>query len=285
MDEAERIARLTEVNLDDLVEALGLQGVAVAAPLLRRLGRPAARRFARTILAADRIVGERGLAAGAEWGLGAFHTALRVVGQEHVPCEGPVLIAANHPGMTDTLALFAGTPRRDLRTIAARRPFLALLPNLSAPLIWVDEEGHSNRAAVREAVRHLCCGGAVLTFPGAAIEPDPAVAPGLAAALAQWAPSLDLFARLVPELKIVPALVSGVLSSRATHSPLRLLRRTREGRSLLAAMIQLGVPGHREAAATLRFAPPLPVAALARGRHPTPATAAVVAILQQLLTP
>lgn len=278
----ERVARLTRVNQDDLAEAFGVKGVPLLEPLLRAAGRATARRFAEKVLLADRAVGERGLQAGAEWGLGAFHTALRVAGAERVPREGPVLFVSNHPGMADTLALFASIPRPGLRTLAARRPFLELLPHLSAPLLWVEENNHSNRPALRAAVRHLRAGGAVLTFPGGAIEPDPAVYAGLEQALDNWTTSIDLIARLTPGLCVVPVLVSGVISTRAARSPLRRLRRTREGRDLLGAMLQLAVPTYRDVTAIVRFGAPIATDCLVRAGD-APVTRAAVAAMRALL--
>lgn len=280
----ERLARLTRVNQDDLVEAFGLAGVPVLEALLRAVGHATARRFAATILEVDRAVGERGLQQGAEWGLAAFHTALRVSGREHAPHEGPVLFMANHPGMADTLALSAAIPRPGLRTIAARRPFLELLPNLSAPLIWVDEDAASNRGAIRAAAGHLRAGGAVLTFPGGAIEPDPAVRTGLEQRLAGWNRSGDLLARLAPGLRIVPVLVSGVISAQAAGHPLCRLRQTEEGRSLLGAMLQLAISRYRSVRATVQIGPSIDAGAvLDAGRSPTEAAAAAVGRMLQRL--
>src|SRR5215208_3711940 len=108
---------------------------------------------------------------------GLLQRRVAVEGRENVPREGPLLIAANHPGLGDSLALFATIPRTDLRVVAAVRPLLDALPNTSRYLLTVAEASPGRFGLVRAATRHLRDGGAVLTFPGGRIEPDPAVLP------------------------------------------------------------------------------------------------------------
>jgi hypothetical protein len=107
--------------------------------------------------------------------------------------------------------------------------------------------------AVRSVTRHLRRGGTVLTFPGGKIEPDPAVLPGAAEALERWSESLDLFARLVPGLTVVPAIVSGVLSLTALQNPLIFVRRRPRDREWLAASIQMMTPALRRVTTRVAF--------------------------------
>jgi putative hemolysin len=156
-----------------------------------------------------------GLHTAAAWGVRQFAAEVQVIGAERLPLSGPVIVAANHPGITDTLAIFAALPRPDLHTVAAVRPFLAALDNVTERLILVDEAANAHLGVVRSVTQHLRRGGCVLTFPAGRIEPDPAVLPGATASLAQWSDSLGLFARLAPAAQIVPLLVSGVFSPHA----------------------------------------------------------------------
>jgi 1-acyl-sn-glycerol-3-phosphate acyltransferase len=113
------------------------------------------------------------LQTGQRWGL---HVArlllrLRVVGVEHIPARGPVLLVGNHTGILDgpLLVLTAGRPVRTLTkseffTGPLRRPLLA---GGQIPLV----RGRPDRAALRTALDELRGGGVVAIFPEGAIGP------------------------------------------------------------------------------------------------------------------
>ncbi len=253
---SERVEVLTRVCTEELLDAFGLGGLERGRRPLELLSRVPARRLARQVATYDEIVGESGLAAGGAWAVGRMARRLEVEGRENVPPEGPLLLVANHPGLADALALFATVPRRDLRVVAAERPFLEALPNTARHLIPVSEASPRRSGAVRTATRHLREGGAILTFPGGEIEPDPAILPGAVEALGRWSGSLDLFARLVPDLAVVPAVVSGVLSPTALRNPLTFVRRQPRDRQWLAASIQMVTPALRNVATRIAFGRP-----------------------------
>ncbi len=254
---SERVEVLTRVCVDDLLDAFGLGGPSRGRRPLKLLSLVPAKRLARQVAIYDEIVGESGLAAGGAWALGRMARRVEVEGQENVPTEGPMLLVANHPGLADALALFATVPRRDLHVVAAERPFLEALPNTSRYLFSVTEESPGRLGVVRSAARHLKRGGAVLTFPGGKIEPDPAVLPGAVEALERWSESLDLFARLVPGLAVVPAVVSGVLSPTALRNPLIFVRRDPREREWLAATLQMLTPALRNVTTRVAFGNPV----------------------------
>ena len=252
----ERVEALTQICADELLGAFGLGGVRRGRNSLEVLARVPARRLARQVATYDEIVGESGLAAGGAWALERMARYVEVEGQENVVEEGPLLLVANHPGLADALALFAATPRTDLRVVAAERPLLEALPNTSRYLIPVSGASPGRSGAVRAATRHMRGGGAILTFPGGRIEPDPAVLPGASGALERWSGSLDLFARLVGDLTVVPAVVSGVLSPAALRNPLTLVRRRQKDRQWLAATIQMLTPALRNVTTRVSFGRP-----------------------------
>lgn len=256
---------LTEINTDDLLAAWGLEQPRRGQRLLRWLCRPAARWLARQVITYDELVGAHGLAAGAGWILRRHVRSVVVAGAAGVPRAGPVLVVANHPGLSDTAALFASLPRADLRVVAADRPFLRALPHTSRHLILLPERTGERLGVVRAVTGHLRRGGAVLTFPGGEIEPDPAVLPGAVEALARWSESVGLFARALPQLQIVPAIVSGVLAPAAQRHPLTRLRRQRADRERFGAMLQILVPAYRAVDVRVVFGPPLAAADLAAG--------------------
>lgn len=250
------VEELTELNVADLLDAAGLPGLR-GTPLCGAF-RPAARRFALTASEFNARVGEQGLARGSEWLLDQMTSGLLTSGLAHVPLDGPVVILANHPGMTDTVALFTSlASRADLRVIASDRPFLRALPNVARQLIFLPVEGDGQMIAMRTAARHLQAGGALLTFPAGDIEPDPATfgSQRAADALNNWSSSYTLFARLVPATHFVPALVSHVISPDAQRHPLTLLRRTARDKEKLAAALQVALPRYRDLVARVAFGP------------------------------
>ena len=257
LESEDRLERLTQVCVDDLISAFGLGEVSHGRAVMESISRIPARRLARQILTYDRIVGESGLGTGGAWALKRLSRSTSIEGQEYVPRDGPLLLVSNHPGLADAVALFATTPRDDLRVIAADRPFLEALPNTSHYLLTVREASAGRLGVARAAARHLRGGGAVLTFPGGRIEPDPAVLPGAVEALNHWSSSADLFARLTPGLAVVPVAVSGVISPSSLRNPLIHLRRRRRDREWLAATLQVLIPALRDVEARVEFGRPI----------------------------
>jgi 1-acyl-sn-glycerol-3-phosphate acyltransferase len=202
-----------------------------------------------------------GLAKASGQALQSFINGLEVIDQDQVPQTGPLLILSNHPGMSDTLALFASLPRPDLRIVGAERPFLKQLPHIDRRLIYVPEEANRRMGVVRQVVSHLRQGGAVLTFPAGMIEPDPACMPGAVASLETWSESISIFTRLVPQVRVVVAIVSGVIWPAALHHPLTRLRRLPKDRERMAAALQLLVltlrPRLRPSRVRVAFSPPI----------------------------
>ena len=250
------VETLTEVNVIDLLDSIGL--LRLRGSPLRRVLQPLARRFALTAHEFDNRVGTDGLAQGSAWLVDRMTAGLATSGLQHVPAQGPVVILANHPGMTDTVALFASLASRpDLRVIAADRPFLRALPNVARQLILLPDEGAERMAVVRAGARHLQQGGALLTFPAGDIEPDPAAfgAQRAMASLGNWSTSYALIARLAPDTRFVPALVSHVISAEAQRHPLTLLRRTARDKEKLAVALQVSLPRYRNLVARVAFGP------------------------------
>ena len=252
-----QIKTLTEVCIDDLLDALGLSRLRRSRRPLKLLIRIPGRRLARQIATYDEIVGKFGLSAGGEWALERMTRRLKVEGGERVPRDGSLLLVSNHPGLSDAVALFASIPRPDLRVVASEWPLLDVLPNTSRHLFTITERPARRLGAVRAAARHLRGGGALLNFPAGRMEPDPAVMPGAVEALGRWSANVDLFARLAPNLTIVPVVVSGVLSPAAFGNPLTRLRRTEEDRRWLASNLQMLVPALRNVSPRVTFGPPI----------------------------
>lgn len=229
---------LTQINLDDLVTSFGWQDYPLLARLLRGLFVRPARRFAAQMVGFDKAVGARGLSDAARGMLRNYTREVRVFGLDNVPA-GPLLALSNHPGMADTLALFAALNRPDLKIIALDRPFLMALPNTSKQLFYLKDDPAARMTLVRQVSAHLRAGSAALTFPAGEIEPDPNVYPGALESLENWTDSVGVFVRMAPETAILPVLVRGVIWDKTAHHPLIRLKRDRMGREKLAAAFQL----------------------------------------------
>jgi 1-acyl-sn-glycerol-3-phosphate acyltransferase len=101
-------------------------------------------------------------------GLRAFGFACRcrVTGREHVPAEGPVIVASNHISYADPPALALIT-RRPISFVAKEelfrfKPFAALIRALNA---FPVRRGTADRAAIRRSLAVLRAGRVLAIFP------------------------------------------------------------------------------------------------------------------------
>lgn len=271
---------LTEINLNDIVRALGVENLPPLVALARWIFRSSARRFARQILEFDAQIEKHGLQAAAKALAYRYVTEIQVSGQENIPRSGALLILANHPGLSDALAILATLPRQDVRILAADRPFLQTLPALYPHLIPVPDQEPGRMAVIRQAAQHMRNGAALLNFAAGHIEPDPQALPGAVESLNTWSASIGLFARLVPQTTILPVIISGVLAISALRHPLVKLRRQRKDQEWLAAMLQILVkvwfPHVWPVRVRVDYLPPISAAQVVSLHDPQAITRAVI---------
>lgn len=218
----DNLTLLSRANAKEILAAFKLDRLGRFQPLAEWLASFPACRLSRQILRCDDLVGQHGLAAGGRYILDEFTSSADIEGQQHIPRCGPLLGVANHPGMVDAMAIWVALKQRpDLKTIASERQLLQLLPNIRSKLLLIDPRSGSRSQLLRDAANHLRQGGALLTFPAGAIEPDPSVR--AVDSLAGWSDSSDLLVRLVPETIVLPIAVSGVISTTALQH--RLVKR------------------------------------------------------------
>jgi 1-acyl-sn-glycerol-3-phosphate acyltransferase len=251
----ERAAQLTQIARADLIAALGWLGRGPARWLVARAGDAAAAAFARDLLAFDQVIAEHGLTAAARQLLARHVGELWVRGREHLPPRGPVLLIANHPGLSDALALIVAVGDDTLQLVAAARPFFTALPALSKQLILVGNAGEYGTA--RAILSQLRAGGRVATFPAGTIEPDPLRHPAALLGPKPWQAQVAPFARRLPAVPVIPVVIGGVLTSAALRQPLARVHWSRAARERAAAMLQVLRPSLRPAAVRLVFGPPL----------------------------
>jgi glycerol-3-phosphate O-acyltransferase / dihydroxyacetone phosphate acyltransferase len=120
------------------------------------------------------------------WVLGLFYRRIDVVGLEHIPEAGPLIVAANHQNaLVDPMLLLALVPRRMVAVAKAplfRHPILGPFLRLVGALpVHRRQDGNAdpgrNRTMFAAATAHLAAGGAVLIFPEGVSQPEPALMP------------------------------------------------------------------------------------------------------------
>jgi hypothetical protein len=234
------VATLTRLINNEVLLAMGLPPEGWAGQRLQPLLSRATRRFSALMSQADSKIAEEGMVSAARWTLLQLVEDLQARGVQNIPSEGPVVLASNHPGVVDSLAIGACAGRGDLRAIASDVPFLTNLTEIKEHLIFVPREGIQARMlAMRDAIRHLEGGGLLLLFAHGTIDPDPSFMPGAEAELNGWSRSLEIFLDKVPETRVVATIVSHVLDPRYMRHPLTWLQRARVDRQRLAMMLQV----------------------------------------------
>ena len=233
---------LTRFISDEILIALKQPPQGWARRLLGPILKLPARRFANLMAEVDRRVALYGIVAGAQWLLTQLVTGIDARGTEHIPPSGPLLVASNHPGAYDIVTLLASIGRDDIKTIASDVPFTRALIATAPHLIYVNPDDLSapdRMAAIRAGSRHLRDGGALLIYPTGIVDPDPDITPGLEASIGTWSRSLDIFLRRTPQARVVPAIVSSVLSPRYLRNPLVRIPKAAWEKRKLAEIIQV----------------------------------------------
>lgn len=234
------VATLTRLIDNEVIQAMGLPVDSWAGQRMHSILQRATRHFSELFVECDQIIAAHGLPDGARWLLSQLVKGFVVFGAEHIPVDGPLIIASNHPGTVDSVTIAATAQRFDLKIIAGAVPFLQNLPHVSNHLIFTPyDDPYARMLVIRKSIQHLRDGGALLLFAQAGIDPDPAFMPGAEEGLAHWSRSLEVFIRSVPQTQVIASIVSNVLDPRYMRHPVTWLRRARPDRQRLAMMIQI----------------------------------------------
>jgi len=212
---------------------------------------------------------------------------LIVCGAETIPAQGPLLVASNHPGAYDVLVLVASVRRDDLKIVVSGVNAMRRLPSVAEHMIYVTSDVHARLSVVREMIRHLREGGALLIFPTAQVDPDPALEPGSEEALGRWSPSVSLVLNRVPQAHLLPAIVSGVMAKECLHNPIthlpKVTWRKRKLAEFLQVSQQLALGRSFSLKPRVSFGQPIVAAELCREAGPSGILPAIVESARSLL--
>ena len=170
--------------------------------------------FSGLIANLDTIIGRDGIVAAAKYALPELIRSAEASGQENIPASGPLVIASNHPGTYDAFSIISNLPRDDIKLIVSDIPFFRNLAHASQHFIFATHNTNERTNVIRQSIRHLQDGGALLIFPSGRLDPDPSVLPGAMDGLRRWSRSIEVFLRKVPESRLVLTITSGVLSGK-----------------------------------------------------------------------
>lgn len=258
------IVTLSKLSIAELVRAVGLPRNKLVLSLFWILFRIPMSRFATIGLTFDRMVAEVGFPKASEWALTNWCSHVTARGTQNIPAKGPLLIVCNHPGTYDALIIFSQVGRQDIRWISTEIPFLDNLPQTRKHVIFASRSNALKRmSAMRSAIRHLQAGGALLYIGAGQLDPDPAVYPNAAEHIEEWLTGIDFFFRHVPGLRLMPTIVSAVVSPKWARSPITYLRRKDVDKRRLVefgqGIIQMLFPGKLMFTPYVSFAPPVTI--------------------------
>jgi len=270
--------QIAEIVARESAETLVGRPAGVRVEVMRRLVGLVANHVADRFVMYDRALGEVGLRTGSAWIVDDATGGLAVEGSDRVPADGPLLVVANHPGLSDAMALVAALGREDSWIVTANYPFLRAMRLASRRFLFVSEDRSDRLSAFRSIVSRLRAGDTVLVFPAGGLEMDPALSRDAAlGSLATWSRSIELLARLADGTLVVPAVVSGVVSRSAFDHPLAKRRGVVGERQRMATLLQLALPAYKPGRVNVRFAAPI-APCVGRDLH-----AAVVDVMRELI--
>lgn len=188
-----QVSTLSQYLVDEILLTVGLSQNRWGRQFLSPVFALPSIRLSQIALAFDAEIEKAGLPAAFARVLPNFANGFHAWGEKNLPPQGPLLIISNHPGTVDSILLSTLLPRADLKIIAGISPFTRALPALRRHLIFSSQEPAQRMMVIREGIRHLRAGGALLLFPGGRLEPDPACLPGAWESLATWSHSVEVF--------------------------------------------------------------------------------------------
>lgn len=224
---------------EEVFKALGLPSTSwIRSWIERWIHRPVSA-FARISAEFEEKVNRESFSEAAKQILPYFVKSVRVTGAESIPSAGPLLLVSNHPGTCDSLIIASQVPRRDLKILAGNINFLKLMPATQQHLIHTTTDSFDRMAVLRKGLRHLKNDGAFLIFGSGGLDPDPVSMTGAEKEIERWSPSLSFLIEKVPDIQLVLAITSGVLSPKFIKHPLTLLQKGRRNKQRTSEFLQV----------------------------------------------
>lgn len=236
--ERESASVFREKIIGEIFYALGLSRTGIPRHIFGPLFRRPAGRLGRIAALADEAAATSGISGAAGRILPDFRLRVSARGAGSIPSDGPLLLAANHPGGLDSVAILASIPRKDVNVVISDVPFTRAFESAGRHFVFAPPGQSGRAAALRTVIERLRSEEAVLIFPHGDVEPDPEMSPGSFESLGDWSRSLEIMLRRAPGTRLVVAIASGALSPRFALSPLVRLRRSAERRQKLAEALQ-----------------------------------------------
>jgi 1-acyl-sn-glycerol-3-phosphate acyltransferase len=276
IDEAERLRQYHAVCRRDLVTLAGAQNSwlmrnALQVGMSRQLSQ-----FADNMAAFNARLGTHGLSEAAVDICARYSGKVAAQGLANIPGEGPLLLVSNHPGMFDTLAIYATLPRSDIRVVARPQPLLGLLSSLAPNLLLLPDEGPGRSGGLREMLRVLREGTPLLIFPAGHLEPEPVLLGQhgppdrfTTEPFAPWSAGIGTMVRMAARqgipLRVVPTSIVGVLSASTWKwfGPLIRTKPTLRRREDLVAVLQVAFPSLGPTTIRVTYGEPIDAATLA----------------------
>ena len=209
---------LTRILLDDIKTSANLSRRKIINGIIDFFGYRPVGWLAELLARIDEQLNETSLHETAERAIYPLSDGLFINNRDAVPKSGPLLVTANHAGFTDILGVLACLKRDDVKIVAQQKGFMRILRNINRHMLTIEPDSTFKLTAIREIIRALNEGMAVVIFPKGQLEPDPAIIPGAIESLDGWSDSIGIFLNKVPETRLLPVLVSGVLTEKAWNS-------------------------------------------------------------------
>jgi hypothetical protein len=229
-----------EYLIDEIFKAMGLRADSLSRSCFGWVFIPFVRAFSGRAFEFDQMVSLHGFQYTTQAWLRKLIPGYQTRGESQLPTCGSLLIAANHPGTFDGMAIASAIPRDDLKMVAAANPFFRGLPHTRKSFIYSTREPHVRMATLRTALRHLHNGGSLLIFPSGRLDPDPYYFPEAAQkTLAGWSTSLEFILHKAPQTKLFLAINSGFVAPEYINNRFVQYLHQEQARQKLAEFLQV----------------------------------------------